>query len=48
MVELLITAVICILIRSLLEVDEVLTKLDITYLYMITYLCVKSLFHTED
>lgn len=43
-VVLLITVAICILIRNLLEVDELMTKLDVTYLYMLTYLCVKSLF----
>ena len=40
---LLITTICLIIIKIFLEMETVLTRLDYTYLYMLTFLCVKSI-----
>lgn len=42
-VILLITTICLIIIKNFLEMETTLTRLDITYLYMLTFLCVKSI-----
>lgn len=38
------TTLVCILFCNLLGREMILTKLDISYLFMLIYLCVKSIF----